>query len=163
MGSGTGLDPFRAELHDVAEDVDPDLAEEELGQGARSHPGGRLPRRGPLEDVAGIAESVLEHAGQIGMARPGLGEHLGGESGVGRHLLLPLRPFGVGDLDGDRRSEGSPVSDAGHQGDLVRLESHTGPPSETQPAAGQLPLDVLLRHHQTGRHPLDDHHQGATM
>ena len=55
------------------------------------------------------------------------------------------------------------MPDAGHQGHLVRLESHPRTPTETQPATGQPPLDVPLHHHQAGGHPLDDHHQGATM
>ena len=65
------------ERHDVAHDRDAEVGQQQLGQRAGRHPGGRLPGRGPLEHVAGVVEAVLEHPGQVGVARPGLGQHLG--------------------------------------------------------------------------------------
>ena len=74
------------------------------------------------------AEAVLEHARQVGVARTGLGEHLGGKAGVGRHLLLPLGPLGVGDLDGDRAIRGSARAGCRRPGSPRRPRSASGGP-----------------------------------
>ena len=101
--------------------------------------------------------------GQIGVTRAGRGEDLGGGPGVRGHLLLPLGPLGVGDLDGHRRAQGPAVTDPAHQGDLVGLEPHPGAPAEPEAAPGQLGLDLLDRHRQAGRQALDDHDEGLAV
>ena len=124
----------------------PSVAEQQLGQRAGGDPGRGLPGRGPLEDVAGVGEAVLLHAGQVGVTGPGLGERRGGRPVLGgrRHLLLPLvgvaLPLGVGDLDGDRRAERAAVADAAEERDLVLLEAHPRPTAVAEPAPGQLGL-----------------------
>ena len=70
-GPGTG---DAAERDDVAADLDAELVEQPLGQGAGGDPRGGLPGAGALQDVAGVEPVVLEHAGQVGVARPGAGD-----------------------------------------------------------------------------------------
>ncbi len=91
------------------------------------------------------------------MSRPRLGERLLGGARRGRHLLDPLRPFGVPDLDRDGRAERASVADAGEQADLVLLEAHAGTAAIAEATAGELPRDVFDRHAEAGRQALDDH------
>jgi hypothetical protein len=139
------------------------MAEQLLGQAAGRDPGGRLPGRRALEDVAGVREPVLQHAGQVGMTGPGLGQDLLGRAGVRRHLLGPLGPLGVGDLDRDRGAERAPVPQPPDQGDLVLLEAHPGAAAVAEAAAGQLVLDVGGAEGQAGRHPFDHDDDRATV
>ena len=156
-GPGGGLRPGGAHLDDVAHDVDVELGQQRLGQGARSHAGGGLAGRGPLEHVAGVGEAVLLHAGEVGVAGPHLGEgRLGGAVlGPHRHLLLPLVrvavPLAVADLDGDGRAEGAAVADAADDRDLVLLEPHPRAAPVAEAAAGQLRLHLLRGDGQPGR------------
>ena len=57
----------------MAPDLDAELVEQPPGERAGRHPGGGLPGAGPLEDVAGVDPIVLEHAGEVGVARAGGG------------------------------------------------------------------------------------------
>ena len=159
VGAGGGV----AQADDVADDREPEVREQELGQRAGGHPGRRLPGRGPLEDVTGVVEAVLQHARQVGVAGAGLGEDGGRRTGIGRHLLGPLGPLGVGDHDGHRRAEGAAVADTADQGDLVGLEAHAGAPPVAQPASGQLVGDVGGLDRQAGGQALDDDDQGAAV
>ena len=166
LGPGRGLPgavAAVAQRHDVAEDRDAELGEQQLGQGAGGDAGRRLAGRGPFEHVAGVFEAVLQHPGQVGVTRPGLGQDLRRHTGLGRHLLGPLGPLGVGDLDGHRRAERAAVADPAEQGDLVGLEAHARAAAEAEPAPGQLVGDVRRLDGQAGRQPLDDHDQGATV
>ncbi len=156
--------PLGTELDDVAQDRDPEVGEERLGQGPGRHPGCGLPGRGPLEHVAGVVEAVLLHAGQVGVARAGLGEHRGRGARGRRHLLGPLAlPLGVGDLDGHRRPEGPAVADPGGQCDLIGLEAHARSAPVAEPPAGELLGDLLDGDREAGGQPLDDDHQGAPV
>ena len=153
-GPGRGrIGPCRrlAQAHDVTEDGDPEVAQEQPGQCAGGDAGRRFPGRGPLQDVAGVLEAVLEHARQVRMSRTRLGQHLGGGPGLGRHLLRPLRPFGIGNLDGHRRAQRAAVPDARHQGDLVSLEAHPRPTPEAEPPTGQFGGDIGSLHGQSRR------------
>ena len=82
------------------------------------------------------SKPYLSMPGQVGVPRPGLRQHLGRGSRLGGHLLGPLRPFGVGDLDGHRRSQRAAVADAAQQGDLVGLEAHARPTAVARAGAG---------------------------
>src|SRR3546814_15014263 len=75
--------------------------------------------------VTGIREAVLLHARQVGVTRARRSERVLGATGTGRHLLLPLGPLEVGDLDGQRRAEGRAVPHASEQQKLVTLEALT--------------------------------------
>ena len=70
-GAATRTPPRR---DDVAPDLDPELVEQPPGQGAGGHPRRGLPGAGPLEDVARVEPIVLEHAGEVGVARAGTGD-----------------------------------------------------------------------------------------
>ena len=159
VGRGDGV----AQADDVADDRHPEVGEEQLGQGPGRHPGRRLPGRGPLEDVAGVVEAVLQHPGQVGVAGTGLGEHRRRATGLGRHLLGPLRPLRVGDHDGHGRAQGPAVADAADQGDLVGLEAHAGTTAVAEPPSAQLVGDVGGLDRQAGRQPLDGDDQGAAV
>ncbi len=156
VGRAVDLADHRPHLDDVADDADAELGEERLADGAGRHPGRGLPGGRPLEDVPGVVEAVLLHPGQVGVAGPGLGERLLGRARRGRHLLLPLGPFGVGDLDGDRGAEGAAVAHPADQGEPVLLEAHPGSPAEPQPPAGQLGLDLLHGDGQAGGQAFED-------
>ena len=86
-----------------------------------------------------------------------------GRARLGRHLLGPLRPLGVGDLDGDRRAQGAAVADAAEEGDLVGLEAHARTPAVPEATPGQLLGDVGRLDGQTGGKPLDDDDEGASV
>ena len=153
----------RAETDDVAQHRHAEPGQQGLGQASRRDPGRGLAGRGPLEDVAGVVEPVLLHAGQIGVARTRLGEDLGRRPGVRGHLLLPLGPLGVGDLDGHRGAQGPAVADPADERDLVGLEPHPGPAAVAEAAPGELAGDLRCRDRQPGRQALDDHHEGLAV
>jgi hypothetical protein len=145
---------------DVADDGRAQLVEQQLGQGAGGDAGGGLPGRGALEHVAGVLEAVLEHPGQVGVPGPRLGEHLARGAGLGRHLLGPLRPLGVGDLDRHGRAERAAVADAAEQRDLVGLEAHARAAPVAEAAPCQLVGDVGCLDGQAGGQALDDDDEG---
>ena len=154
--------PGRAHLDDVREDVDAELGEQHLGQGAGGDAGRGLPGAGPLEHVAGVGEAVLLHPGEVGVAGADLGQRRFVAPGRRRHLRVPLvaaEPLGVLDLDGHRRPERAPVADAAEQRQLVDLEALARAAAVAEAAAGQLGLDVLDRDGQPGGQALDDHHE----
>ncbi len=141
----------------MGQHLDAELGEKPLRERAGGRPCRGLTRGGPLEHVACVVEPVLLHAREVGMPGPRLGERLLGGARRGRHLLDPLRPLGVPDLDCHRRAERASVTDAGEQPDLVLLEAHAGTAAIAEPAAGELARDVFDRHLQPGRQALDDH------
>ncbi len=160
-GRLSALERADAELDDMAQHRDVELAEQELGQRSSGHTRCGLPSRRPFEHVAGIGEAVLLHAGQVGMTGPRLGERRGGRTVLrpGRHLLLPLvgvpLPLGVLDLDGDRRAERATVTNAAHQRQLVLLETHARAAAVAKAAPRQLGLQVFDSDRQTRGEALD--------
>ena len=73
IGSGQGAvrGAGRTDAYNVTEDLDPErLSKKIRSDRPQSHPGCGLPRRGPLQDRAGIVPVVLLHAGQVGVPRP---------------------------------------------------------------------------------------------
>ena len=159
MGRRSARGAGRAHLDHVAEHLGADLGEEQLGQRARGDAGGRLPGAGALEHVAGVVEAVLLHADEVGVTRSGLVQRLLGGARGGRHLLLPLRPFGVVDHDRHRRPEGQPVADAAEELDVVTLEAHARAAPEAEAAAGELVADLLDGDGQARGEALDDHRE----
>src|SRR5205085_8199486 len=108
-------------------------------------------------------EAVLLHAGEVGMARAGRGERLLGLAGRRRHLLLPLRPLGVQDLDGNRRAERAAVAYATEDRELVLLEPHARTSTEPEAAPTQLGLDLLDGDGQARGQALDHDDEAAAM
>ena len=161
-GRRVGGNGGRAHLDDVGDDVDAERLEERLGHRAGGDAGRGLPGARPFEHVAGIGEPVLLHAGEVGVAGADLGQRILGGTGRRAHLLVPLvaaEPFGVLDLDGDRRAERAAVADAADEGQLVLLETlaRAAPVSEASP--GHLGLDLLDGDLEPGGESLDHDHQ----
>jgi hypothetical protein len=122
------------------------MRQKELGQGPGRHSCRGLARTGSFENVSGVGEAVLLHTDQVGVTRSHTGQWLLGSTRCRIHLLVPFvgpKPLGVLDLDGDRRSEGTPVPNTTDQGDLVDFEALAGSASVPQPTTGQLGLNVL--------------------
>ncbi len=93
----------------------------------------------------------------------GLVRRLLGDARGRGHLLLPLRPFGIADLDGNRRAQGAAVADTAEQGQLVLLEAHPRSPAEPEAAPGQLGLDLLGRDRKPAGQALDHHDEALAM
>ena len=145
----------------------PMVPQQQLGQRAGGDAGRRLPGAGPFENVPGVVEAVLLHAGQVGVARADLGQRRGGRRPGAAdisacHLSLRV-PLGVLDLDGHRRADRAAVADAADEAQLVDLEALPRPTPEAETATGQLGLDVLDGDRQPGRQPLDDDDQGLPV
>ena len=145
-----------ADLDDMAHDRDADLGQEGLGARACRHSRGRLTSRSALEHVAGVIKTVLLHAGEVRVTRPGLCEPTRGMAGLRGHLRLPFGPLGICDLDRDRRPQSAPVANATEDTDLVGLETLTWTSPEAEPAAGKLAGDLVGSDRQPGGKPFDD-------
>ncbi len=169
-GPGGGAHP--TQLDDVGHQPRPGrLLEEGGGDPTERHPGGRLPRRGALEDRTRLVEAVLLHADQVRMSRSWPGERRVAGQGlelhrvhrVGGHHLLPLGPLGVADLDRYRSTLGLAVTNATGDPDLVLLELHPGSPPVAEPSPGQRVRDVGRRHPHVGGHSLENGGQGRPV
>ena len=68
MGTGRSA-PIGPERADAAADLDAELGEQHLGEGAGRDARRGLAGRGALEDVAQVAAQVLDAAGEVGVAR----------------------------------------------------------------------------------------------
>ena len=155
----------------MGQHLDPErLTQEGPRDGGGGHPGGGLPGAGALQHRAGVVEAVLQHAGVVGVARPGPGQRgvagdveFGGRNRIRGHHGFPLGPLAVADLDGDRAAEGEPVAHTGQHGDLILLELHPRAAAVAQASARQLIRDVARGHLDTGHHALDNGHQGAAV
>src|SRR5262249_1541663 len=134
----------------------------QLGQRAGGDAGRGLAGAGPFEDVAGVGEAVLLHAGEVGVARTHLGQRRLRLARRRVHLGVPLvaaEPLGVLGLDRDGRAGGATVAAAADQRQLVDLEALPGTAPVAEAAAGQLGLDVLDGDGEPGREALDDDHE----
>ena len=174
-GRGQGRprrDGDRPDLHHVADDARAEhVVQERLGDRPESDPRGGLPRRGALEDRAGLVEAVLLHPGEVGVpgARAGQrgvaglrGQDVGVDR-VRRHDLDPLRPLAVADLDGHRAAHRAPMSDAADHADLVGLELHPGATTDAEAPALELTGDVGGRDRDIGRHALEHADKGLAV
>ncbi len=80
------------------------------------------------------------------MAGPDLGKRRLGAAGSWRHLCMPLvatHPFGVADLNRERRTERATMAHATDERQFVNLESLAGATTVTQSTATHLSLDLL--------------------
>jgi len=162
-GTSGGQRDDRPEGHDVGKDLDVEARQQGLGHRAGGHPGRRLARRGPLQHVARVGQAVLLHPGQVGVPGTGAGEGLLRLPRCGVHLLLPLGPLGVGDLDGHGRAESAAVADTAEQGQLVTFEAHARATAVPQTPPGQLALDLLDGDVEAGGEALDDDDEGFAV
>ena len=117
-----------ADLEHRAGDLDPELAQERLRDGAGRDEHGRMAGARPLERVAHVLVAVLEDTGEVGVAGAwqchGL-RALPGRLAVGRPRVHPPRPVlvvAVADDERERRSQRAPVPEPGEHLDLVLLE-----------------------------------------
>ena len=130
--------PHRADLHHVRADLDPERAQEGLGQRAAGHPRGGLARAGALEHVAHVAQAVLPGADEVGVT--GARQVDLGHLGLHRprvHPLLPVGEVAVGDLQRDRPAERAPV--AHPAGDLARDRARSSCARRARGRAGGAP------------------------
>ena len=111
-----------------AGDLDADLAEERLRDGAGRYEDRRVARRGALERVADVVEAELLHTREVGVAGPRQRHGLCPLSlrlSVRRPWAHPPRPVlvvAVADDERERRAERAPMAEAGEHLDLVRLD-----------------------------------------
>src|SRR5690348_7767142 len=141
----TGPDP--AQFHDMRTDLDAELFQQQLAYGAAGDPRHRLPRAGPLQDVACVLAVVLERAREIGVAGAGAG-HLtpplrAGRVGLGRHDVLPVLPVAVPHQHRDGRAQRLAGAHAGEPFDLVGLDLHAGAAAVAAHTPLQLDIDAL--------------------
>jgi hypothetical protein len=147
----------------VAEHAHPDLAEQGLGGRPGGHPGRGLAGAGPLQHRPGLAEAVLLHAGQVGVAGPGPGQRHPPPGGhrlrvrdrVGGHDLGPLGPLAVVDLDGQGRAQGAAVAEPAEDLEPVLLEAHALAAAVAEPSPGQLAGDLGAGQGHARRQPLE--------
>src|SRR4029077_12763246 len=136
----------------VTENLDSQLAEKQLGQGADGNPCRRFPGRGTLQYVARFGKVVLQSARQISVT---------GARRFHRFMLyrvafcdwkrfLPVLPVFVFKQDGDRRTDGDAVVHAGKNMGSVRLNLH--PPTTTVALLSppQVAIDEFLVDFQAG-------------
>ena len=147
------------------------LPQERPGDGSGGDAGGGLAGAGALEHGAGVVEAVLEHAGVVGVAGPRAGERrvAGDVLELGRvdgsaaitvshfgHSVLPtsiaIGPPSV-----------TPCRTPAEHRDLVLLELHPGAAAVAEPAAGQLPRDLVGGDVDAGDHAFDHGHQRAAV
>src|SRR6185436_5776834 len=152
-------DAHAADLGDVAQDGDAELAEEPPGHAGHRHPRGGLAGAGALQHVADVAVVVLHGPRQVGVAGAGAGHRLrGGARGLvaHRHGLLPVFPVAVLDGQRDRAPQGEPSAHAGGDVDLVALDLHPPAKAVAALAAREVPVDVGLGEREARGQPLDD-------
>jgi hypothetical protein len=146
--------PGGAHLDHVRDDLDADVRQQCLGDGARCDARCGLASARAFEHVACVGEPVLLHPGEVGVAGAHLGERCLGGAGSGAHLLVPLvaaEPLAVLDLDRDRRAERSPVAYPTDQRELVGLESLPWPAAVAETPTTHLVLDLLDGDREPGR------------
>src|SRR5882672_4974691 len=145
------------QLHDVRPDLDAELAQQDLADGAAGHAGA-----GALQDVAGVGAVVLEGAREVGVAgaRPGnLAAPLAPRAiGLGSHDVLPVLPVAVPDEYGDGRTEGLAGAHAGEPFDAVRFDLHAGAAPVAALAAFQLRVHAVGGDGQARGDPFEDSH-----
>jgi hypothetical protein len=140
--------------------LDPEPAQERLGEPARGHPRGGLARARALEHVAHVGEAVLLHPREIRVPGPRQVDlvHLG----VDRpriHPLLPVRVVAVRDPHGDRAAKGAAVADARRHLAAVGLDLHAAAAPVAELPPGEVAVEVLGAELQPGRKALDDRHE----
>ncbi len=149
----------------VAQDLNPKLAQEQLGHCADSDARRRLARRGALQRITRLRKVVLERRRQISVSgtwrcyslvlcRITLADGQG---------LLPVLPVAVLEQHGDRRANGLAVT---HTGDNVRrifLNLHPSAAPESLLSAPQFPVYKALIDGHSSRQPREKCNQHLSM
>ena len=99
------------------------------------------------------------------MAGPGAGYGDGIilETGLRRHLLVPVNPIPVGDGEGHWRAEGFSPTDPGEYFHLVFLYLHAAAAAVPPLAARQVEVDGFGGNGDPGGHPFDNGCQLGAM
>src|SRR5207248_11207424 len=113
---------------DVAEDLDSKLTQESLGQGPYRHACSSFTSAGTFQDIARIAEIVLDSARQIRKAGPGPGDRFllvfTAVDVLDRQRFCPILPVFVSDENGDGRPDGFRMPNAGNNFDAICFDLH---------------------------------------
>ena len=157
----------------------PQCAQQRAGEGAGRDPRRRLPGRGALEHVPDVGDVVLEGPRKVGVTgsdtgdrhRPlvaAVGER--GElcrrlvrQGLDRHDLGPVLPVAVRDREQDRRPERPTVPDTRDDLGPVVLDRLAGAATVAALPAPEVDSDLVGRHREAGRQPLDDDREASAV
>ena len=80
----------------------------------------------------------------------------GGLAGRGGHLLLPLWPFGIDNLNADWRSQRASMTNAGRNAQLIALEAHARSATKAEPTTCHLIANCFNVNWQPRRQSFDD-------
>src|SRR5689334_18063164 len=159
-------DADAADLGDVAQDRDSDLAEQALGDAGHGHARRRLSRARSFEHVADVAVTVFHRSREVGMAWARSGDFLLRHAYLGRgdaHRRLPVLPVAVGDRERDRGAERQSPANAGDDVNLVALDLHPAAASVAALSASEIAVDVGFGQRHAGRNAVDDGRQRLTV
>ena len=151
----------------VAEDLDPEGPQENLGQSARGHPGRGFAGAGALQDVAGICMIELERPGQIRV--PGTwARDAALVAGIARnfphgHDLLPVAPIAVLNHHRDRTAQGFSVADTGQESNLIAFNFHSAAAAVTALTPFEFMINEFEVDDQMSRETFDQSNEGLTV
>ena len=161
-----------SDAHNVAEDLHACyLAQHGSGHCSEGNSGGCFSGAGTFEDGAGVVEAVLLHSHQVCVPWPWsrqgcvacqVGDLLRRHR-IGRHDLLPLRPLGVADLNGNGSTEGLSMPHAAEDSHGVGLEFHACATARAESTPGEVMPDVATGHLNMRRDSLHDRREGLPV
>ena len=147
--SGAATAPMRVTCEKT---LTPSARRKRLGERAGGHARRGLARRGALEHVAHVGVAVLQHAGQVGVARARQVDLV--DLGVDRprvHPLLPVAVVAVVDPQRHRAAERAAVADPGDHVGAVLLDLHAPAAAVAELAPREVAVDVLRGQLEPGR------------
>src|SRR5581483_10835049 len=150
-------------------DLDPDLPQQRLRDGAGRDEDRGVPRGRALERVPDVGEPVLLRAREVGVARPRQGHRLRALAGglsLGRPRIHPPRPVlvvAVADDERERRPERAPLAQTGEHLDLVRLDLLPRRAAVALLAAPQVGVDRRLVEDEPRGQAGDDRDEGRPV
>ena len=159
VGAGRSA-PIGAERAHAAADLDAELAQQHLGEGAGRHPRRGLARRGALEHVAQVAAQVLDAAGEVGVARAAArcsrrSSACARVDRRGVHHALPVRVVAVGDPQRDGEPSVSPPRTPPRTSTASCLDLHAPAAAVAVLAAAQVAGEQLEVDAQPGGQALE--------
>ena len=164
------VDPLLERLgHHAAEDVDANLRQQRLRDGARGDGYGGLPGARTLEGVARVGQAELLRAGEVGVAGPRERHRLRalpGRLALGRpraHPPLPVRVVAVADDEREGRPERPATPQAGQHLDSVLLQLLPGAAPVALLPAREVGVDRRAVEHEPRGEAGHDGHQRGTV